>query len=120
MPLYEYECSACRNHFEVRQRIADEPISVCPSCGGAVRRVIHAVGIIFKGSGFYVTDNRKTEAPATTPSDEKPSTEKPSTEKTATDKPAPDKTSSGDAAKSGATSSSGTDSGSKSAASTTT
>src|SRR5579884_770799 len=49
MPLYEYECSACRTRFEVRQRVVEDPITVCPSCGGETRRVFHPVGIIFKG-----------------------------------------------------------------------
>ena len=65
MPLYEYECRDCKNRFEIRQRIVEEPISVCPTCGGSCRRVIHPVGIVFKGSGFYVTDNRKGEASST-------------------------------------------------------
>lgn len=64
MPLYEYACTACGNRFEVRQRIVEEPISVCPSCGGTTRRVLHPAGIIFKGSGWYSTDSRKPE-PAT-------------------------------------------------------
>lgn len=58
MPLYEYECQACGTRFERLQHIHDEPVKVCPECGGQVRRLIHPVGIIFKGSGFYVTDNR--------------------------------------------------------------
>ena len=66
MPLYEYECRDCKNRFEVRQRIVEEPISVCPSCGGPCRRVIHPVGIVFKGSGFYITDSRKGEAAGST------------------------------------------------------
>ena len=59
MPIYEYECSVCDFHFERRQRFDDEPIAACPKCQGKARRVIHSVPIIFKGSGFYVTDNRK-------------------------------------------------------------
>ncbi len=58
MPLYEYECEACGVRFERVQHFSDPPLSVCPDCGGKVHRVIHPVGIIFKGSGFYVTDNR--------------------------------------------------------------
>lgn len=58
MPIYEYECLECRKRFERRQSINDEPIREC-ECGGAARRVLHPVGIIFKGSGFYATDNRK-------------------------------------------------------------
>ena len=59
MPIYEYECSVCDCHFERRQRFDDEPVAICPRCEGRARRVIHSVPIIFKGSGFYTTDNRK-------------------------------------------------------------
>src|SRR3990172_5292310 len=59
MPTYEYECTSCGNRFERRQSIKDEPLTDCPSCDGKVRRVLFPVGIVFKGSGFYVTDNRK-------------------------------------------------------------
>jgi putative FmdB family regulatory protein len=59
MPIYEYECSNCGLRFEQHQRISDDPVKVCPECAGEVRRVFHPVGVIFKGSGFYVTDNRR-------------------------------------------------------------
>lgn len=59
MPLYEYECKACGVRFERRQSITDDAVKICPECGGEVRRVIRPAGIIFKGKGFYVTDNRK-------------------------------------------------------------
>lgn len=59
MPLYEYECRLCNSRFERRQSVNDDPISQCPDCGGAVRRVLFPVGVIFKGSGFYVTDSRR-------------------------------------------------------------
>lgn len=59
MPLYEYECRQCGVHFERRQSVHDEPVSDCPECGGAVHRVLFPVGIIFKGSGFYITDSRR-------------------------------------------------------------
>jgi len=58
MPLYEYQCKDCGVRFERRQHVDDEPTKVCPECGGKVHRLIQPVGIIFKGSGFYVTDNR--------------------------------------------------------------
>jgi len=58
MPIYEYECDDCGYRFERYQPIASEPVKRCLRCGGAVRRVIYPVGIIFKGSGFYVTDHR--------------------------------------------------------------
>lgn len=58
MPLYEYECESCGLHFEKSQRFSEDPVRFCPNCGGPVHRVIQPVGVIFKGSGFYVTDNR--------------------------------------------------------------
>jgi putative FmdB family regulatory protein len=58
MPLYEYQCQACGMRFERQQHVNDEPVKVCPECGGEVHRLIQPVGIIFRGSGFYVTDNR--------------------------------------------------------------
>lgn len=62
MPLYEYECRVCGVRFERQQSITDDAITICPECGGEVRRVIHPTGIIFKGKGFYATDHRKTGA----------------------------------------------------------
>lgn len=59
MPVYEYECGICRFRFEKRQRFDEEPADICPECQGSVRRVFHSTPIIFKGSGFYVTDSRK-------------------------------------------------------------
>ena len=59
MPIYEYECSLCDNRFEKKQRFDDEPVTECPNCQGRVRRIIHSAPIIFKGSGFYITDSRK-------------------------------------------------------------
>ncbi len=59
MPIYEYECSLCCSRFERRQRFDEEPVAICPKCQGKARRVIHSIPIIFKGSGFYTTDNRK-------------------------------------------------------------
>lgn len=59
MPIYEYECGDCQDRFERKQGFDEEPISVCPKCKGKARRVIHSVPIIFKGSGFYVTDHRQ-------------------------------------------------------------
>lgn len=58
MPLYEYQCLPNSHRFEVRHPITQDPVKECPVCGGGVRRVIHPVGIVFKGSGFYATDSR--------------------------------------------------------------
>lgn len=58
MPVYAYECEECGVRFEVRQKFTDAPISVCPECGGHSHRIPQAVGIVFKGSGWYTTDAR--------------------------------------------------------------
>ncbi|MGC8653747.1 MAG: FmdB family zinc ribbon protein [Candidatus Kryptoniota bacterium] len=61
MPTYEYKCQKCGYSFEEFQPINDDPLSTCPKCGGSVHRVIGAgAGLIFKGSGFYLTDYKKT------------------------------------------------------------
>ena len=57
MPLYEYKCQECGLRFERRQSFTEDPVTICPDCGGVVVRLIQPAGIIFKGSGFYVTDN---------------------------------------------------------------
>ncbi len=57
MPTYEYVCTSCNDKFEIFQSIKDDPVQTCPQCGGQVKRLIGTgAGIIFKGSGFYVTD----------------------------------------------------------------
>jgi putative FmdB family regulatory protein len=56
MPLYEYECDACGRRFERIQKFSDPPETVCPTCGGAVRKLLSSPAIQFKGSGFYITD----------------------------------------------------------------
>jgi putative FmdB family regulatory protein len=58
MPVYEYECEHCGVRFERLQRMAEASLTECPECGGHIHRVMQPVGVIFKGSGFYVTDNR--------------------------------------------------------------
>jgi putative FmdB family regulatory protein len=87
MPVYEYQCRDCGVRFERRQHITADPIKICPECGGEVHRLIQPVGIIFKGSGFYVTDNRSKSSTAKPVDSKKPaktstpeaSTESPST-----------------------------------------
>jgi len=59
VPIYEYECGLCHFHFERKQGFDEEPVAICPECQGKARRVLHSTPIIFKGSGFYITDNRK-------------------------------------------------------------
>ena len=59
MPTYEYRCPSCGNEFEKFQRMSDEPVAPCPSCGAdSQRRLSAGAGLLFKGSGFYITDYR--------------------------------------------------------------
>lgn len=59
MPVYEYQCKNCGERFEKIQPVMSDPLTECLLCGqGPIRRVLHPVGVIFKGSGWYVTDNR--------------------------------------------------------------
>jgi putative FmdB family regulatory protein len=64
MPTYEYVCQSCGARFEAWQKITDDPIDVCPTCGEHVRRIIFPVGLVFKGSGFYINDTRSHTPPA--------------------------------------------------------
>lgn len=56
MPIYEYRCSDCAHHFEVSQRMSDDPLSECELCQGAITKVLFAPAIHFKGTGFHNTD----------------------------------------------------------------
>ena len=60
MPTYEYACMDCAEDFEVQQSFTDASLTECPACEGRLRKVFNAVGIVFKGSGFYRTDSRAT------------------------------------------------------------
>ena len=75
MPTYQYTCTECGEPLETVQKFSDEPLTVCPACGGRLRKVFSPVGIVFKGSGFYRTDSRKSAtaaAPATKDKDKSP------------------------------------------------
>jgi putative FmdB family regulatory protein len=58
MPTYEYACTACGHRLEAVQSFTDDPLTECPECGAALRKVYSPVGIVLKGSGFYKTDSR--------------------------------------------------------------
>jgi putative FmdB family regulatory protein len=66
MPTYQYQCRDCGHGFDQYQKFSDDPLTECPACGGLVRRVIQNVGVVFKGSGWYINDSRK---PAATQGD---------------------------------------------------
>jgi putative FmdB family regulatory protein len=58
VPTYQYACTACGEQLEVVQKFTDDPLTACPACDGQLRKVFSAVGVVFKGSGFYRTDSR--------------------------------------------------------------
>jgi len=97
LPTYEYACTACGHRLEAVQSFTDDALTTCPQCGGVLRKVYGAVGIAFKGSGFYKTDSRsngssKSEPAAPSPSSSESSpdsgTKKESTPSPSSDKPA--------------------------------
>ena len=59
MPTYAYTCTACKHDFEIVQSFSDDSLTECPKCEGRLRKVFNAVGVVFKGSGFYSNDSRK-------------------------------------------------------------
>ena len=65
MPTYEYACTECDHTFEQVQSFSDTSLTTCPDCGGALRKIYGAVGVVFKGAGFYRTDSRKAESAST-------------------------------------------------------
>jgi putative FmdB family regulatory protein len=85
MPTYEYACKNCGHRFEVVRSMRDEPLTVCPECGGELRKVFAPPAIAFKGSGFYATDHgKKSKRPGSSEKSDKPETKEkkdaPSTE----------------------------------------
>ena len=58
MPTYAYACTACEHHFEIVQSFSDDSLTQCPECEGRLRKLFNAVGVVFKGSGFYSNDSR--------------------------------------------------------------
>ena len=73
MPTYEYRCKNCHEHIEIVQSFKDDPLTVCPSCEGELRKVFSPIGISFKGSGFYKTDSRPQKSDSGSKSDSSPS-----------------------------------------------
>ena len=78
MPTYQYRCTECGHAFEEFQSFTDDALTVCSVCGGRLRKVFNAVGVVFKGSGFYRTDSRGSTAAASdsTPGESKSSDSK--------------------------------------------
>jgi putative FmdB family regulatory protein len=67
VPTYAYACTECEHRFDVQQAFTDDSLTVCPECSGRLRKLFNAVGIVFKGSGFYRTDSRGKSTSSTVP-----------------------------------------------------
>ncbi|MHB8627622.1 MAG: FmdB family zinc ribbon protein [Aggregatilineales bacterium] len=74
MPVYEYACESCKERFEIKQKFTDNPLTICPRCSGSIHRVMQPMRVVFKGSGFYVTDHNKSSVQSAK-SDSKPASE---------------------------------------------
>ena len=85
MPKYQYQCKDCGEALEVQQSFSDHALTVCPNCGGDLRKVFNAVGVVFKGSGFYRNDSR---SKSTSSETAKPASTETSTPATSTSAPA--------------------------------
>jgi putative FmdB family regulatory protein len=82
VPTYQYSCTDCGHFFEAVQSFSDDSLTECPVCGGKLRKVFNAVGVVFKGSGFYRNDSRGTStsaSPATASTTSTPSSSSSST-----------------------------------------
>lgn len=107
MPTYQYACTECGHAFEQFQSFSDDALTVCPECEGRLRKVYNAVGVVFKGSGFYRTDSRGTAAAAETAGSSSSSGDSGSSAATKSDT----STSSSSSSTSGSTSGSGSSTG---------
>jgi putative FmdB family regulatory protein len=87
VPTYSYRCTECGTAFDIQQSFSDASLTVCPTCGGVLRKVFSPIGVSFTGSGFYRNDSRAK------PGGEKGAPEKTSTEKTSTEKASTEKAS---------------------------
>jgi putative FmdB family regulatory protein len=81
MPIYEYECGSCHHRFDLKQGFHDKPQAECPQCKKKARRVFHPAPIIFKGSGFYVTDHSTSNPASSKPESNKQEEKKPEAKK---------------------------------------
>jgi len=93
MPIYEYHCTSCGADLEIFQHMKDPTLTVCPECKGKLKKVFSPVGIVFKGSGFYATDSKKSTSSTSTSSPSSPASHAndtpASTSQTSSPKPAP-------------------------------
>lgn len=87
MPTYQYQCTECGSALEVIQSFTDDTLTECPECAGRLRKVFNAVGVVFKGSGFYRNDSRSTSTSTDAQKKTEPSTN--ASPKSETSAPAP-------------------------------
>ena len=80
MPTYQYLCTECGEALEAQQSFSDDALTVCPVCSGRLRKVFNAVGVVFKGSGFYRNDSRSTTSSSESPASSDPKPTKESTD----------------------------------------
>ena len=95
MPTYAYRCTACEHAFEVQQSFTDDALTVCPECEGRLRKVFSAVGVVFKGSGFYRNDARSGSTGSSSTSSSTSTTTSSSTSSSSTSSTSSSSTSSG-------------------------
>jgi len=93
VPTYQYQCTECGEGLEAVQKFTDDALTECPNCGGRLKKVFSAVGIVFKGSGFYRNDSRGSSS-SSSPASSKPATSS-STSSSTTSSPSSDSKSSG-------------------------
>jgi len=86
VPTYQYACTECGHAFEQFQNFSDDTLSVCPECEGRLRKLFNAVGVVFKGSGFYRTDSRPADK-SESPKKDAAKTDSPTSDTTAANKP---------------------------------
>lgn len=100
MPTYQYQCTDCGEPLEIQQSFTDDALTECPACGGRLRKVFNAVGVVFKGSGFYVNDSKSKSSSTSTAStsSDKSASKSSSDSSTTTTKAAPAKKSGSDSA----------------------
>ena len=87
MPIYSYKCDKCGTRFDRLQKFTDKPLTRCPECQGQVKRLIQPAGIVFKGSGWYITDSKRSSS-ATVPTTSKESSPAPEASPAPADKSA--------------------------------
>ncbi len=100
MPTYQYQCTDCGEPLEIQQSFTDDALTECPACGGRLRKVFNAVGVVFKGSGFYVNDSKSKSSSTSTASTspDKSAAKSSSDSSTTTTKAAPAKKTGSDSA----------------------